>query len=239
MSSRATHEPYRVRDDLRFEYFEAIDGDHSPGYKTDQVVAFLENKEVGYLKISDMPRERFDRYYPGILNYLRQVKGHGVLPFNYKTTPWQQIPIDALRDRIYEMALCAGLGWHESCNTLSRDAKKASAEEVRQMVCRLEGLIEKERGKEFKRFESFVVDKPIVAFISVEEAFLRQGIGTALYRAGFQWLRSRGLTLYASDCQTEPAQRAWEAMSQRFVVQRVQEKLPTSGKVVTRLRFAA
>ena len=58
MSSRATHEPYRVRDDLRFEYFEAIDGDDSPGYKTDQVVAFLENKEVGYLKISDMPRER-------------------------------------------------------------------------------------------------------------------------------------------------------------------------------------
>lgn len=238
MSSKATHEPYRVRDDLRFEYFEAIDGGHSPGYKTDQVVAFLKNKEVGYLKISDMPRERFDRYYPGILNYLRQVKGHRVLPFNYKTTPWQQIPIDAVRDCVYEMALCAGLGWHESCE-LSSSAKKASAEEVRQTVRRLEGLIEKEWGKEFKRFESFVVDKPIVAFISVEEAFLRQGIGTALYRAGFQWLRSRGLTLYASDCQTEPAERVWEAMGRRFAVQRVQEKVPTSGKAVTRLRFAA
>lgn len=239
MSSVDETQTYRVRDDLDFEYLEDSEGDHNRGFQVDKVVAYLNGKEVGHLKISYIPKQRFERHCPGILNYLTSFEGNILLPYGKDHVPWKQIPADDLRAHIYNMALAARLSWRESCS-LSEKAKTASTVELMLMVTGLEKLIKKEKGVIFKRYRAYAVDKPVVDWISVHESFRRQGIGTALYRAGFHWMRSKGLPFYASRCQSDYARLAWQSMCRHFKVEQVTDQLPKLGKArVKRLRFAA
>src|SRR5271170_8072163 len=51
---------------VTFEYQDDIEGDKNRGWQVDQVKAFLDGKQVGYLKMSYIPQERFDAYYHDI-----------------------------------------------------------------------------------------------------------------------------------------------------------------------------
>lgn len=61
----------------------------------------------------------------------------------------------------------------------------------------------------------FHVDKPLVAYIEVENCWRRQGIGTNLYLFAARFLQKRDLKLFASGCQTKEAKAAWEYLATR------------------------
>ncbi len=209
----------KTNPNITFKYIDSSEGDKNRGWQIDEVKAYLDGKEVGYLKLSYIPRERFEKYYPGILNFLTQVNGSGDLPHGYETTPWKEIPIDKLRPYVYHMAQDAGIGWTES-NALQSEAKTASDEQVHHIIDSLEKMLMKEKGILFKRFEKYFVDKPLVDYIRVNNEYRRQGIGTALYRAGYEWMKSKGLPLYASGVQSDEAKATWKSMQKDFPVTR-------------------
>lgn len=66
---------------------------------------------------------------------------------------------------------------------------------------------------DYKQSYDFLVDKPTVGYILVDEKFKRRGIGTQLYFEAAKWCQSKGLRLYASGIQSESAQAVWRHMS--------------------------
>lgn len=226
----------KMNPNVTFEYIDDSEGDKNRGWTVDEVMAFLDGQYVGYLKLSYIPRERFKRYYPGIMNFMGQIGGNHVLPYKFESTPWQEIPVNELRTRIFSMAQTARIDW-DKCNELQQKAKTGSDEEVRAIVADVEKRLWKEFGWKFRRFEKFFVDKPLVDFIRVEGP-KRQGIGTALYRAGYEWMKRKGLKLYASGCQSDDAKATWKNMSNQFPITRERTQDPfRRGKRITRKHF--
>jgi GNAT superfamily N-acetyltransferase len=67
----------------------------------------------------------------------------------------------------------------------------------------LDGL--RPRFEEFRALQS----QPFVAYVDVEEDRRRRGVALALYREAAVWLTERGLSLAASDTQTEQVRALW------------------------------
>jgi GNAT superfamily N-acetyltransferase len=228
----------KINTNIRFEYVEDSEGDNNRGWQVDKVVAYLGEHEVGYLKLAYIPAERFKKWYPSILNYIQQINGSIIFPHEYRATHWTEIPIDTLRKSIYSIAQVAGVGWHES-NSLQEQAKTAPDKIVRQMIHSFEIDIEKEKGPLFRRFKKYFVNNPYVDYIKVNDEYKRQGIGTALYRAGYEWMKSKGMKLHASGTQSDDAKAAWMSLERNYPVEKIRIGNPHHPhKMVTRRRFA-
>lgn len=228
----------KINNNVHFEYVEDSEGDNNRGWQVDKVIAYLDGEEVGYLKLAYIPAERFKRWYPSVLNYIQQINGNAIFPMEYRGIPWTKIPINVLRKSVYHMALEAGIGWHES-NNLQEQAKIAPEKWVYQLYHKLEGEIKKKKGWQFKRFKKYFVDNPYVDYINVDNNFKRQGIGTALYRAGHEWMKKKGMKLHASTTQTDYAKAAWKSLERDYPVEKIRIGNPNvRGKIVTRRRFA-
>jgi GNAT superfamily N-acetyltransferase len=228
----------KINTNVRFEYLEDSEGDNNRGWQVDKVVAYLGANEVGYLKLAYIPAERFKKWYPSILNYVQQIDGHIIFPHEYRGMHWTKMPIDVLRERVFSMAQTAGVGWHE-CNSLSEQAKTAPEKWVRQLFHSLEIKLEKEKGPLMKRFKKYFVDNPYVDFIRVDQEYRRQGIGTALYRAGHEWMKKKGMKLHASNTQSDEAKAAWSTLEKQYPVEKIRIGNPHArNKMVTRRRFA-
>ncbi len=229
----------KVREDLQFTYAEDIEGDQNRGWVVHKIEAYLAGENVGYLKISYISSERFKRHYPHLLNYLSKMEGHCVLPFKKKDWHWKDIPVEELRSSVYVIALEAGFTWTESCS-LSEQAKQV---DDKRLMLLMEGLVRKLKKRKtaaFRHFKGYHVDKPIVDYIQVNEGFRRQGIGTALYRAGYRWMKSKGLPFYASTIQTKEAVAAWKGMANIFPMKRERIRVRTGNyrlRTFVRTRF--
>lgn len=228
----------KMNPNVTFKYTDDIEGDRNRGWTVDQIDAYLNGEKVGYLKLSYIPHERFKRYYPGILNWLSQIGGHHTLPYDYKDSPWQGIPTNELRKSIFSLAQTCRIDWN-TCNKLSTEAKTMNDIEIRNLVRELENKLWEDKGWQFRRFKQYYVDKPIVDYIRVEEPYKRQGIGTALYRAGHEWMKSKGMKMYASSTQSDEAKATWKAMRKQFPMARDRVVHPFArDKRVTRKHFA-
>lgn len=148
----------KINSSVRFEYIENSEGDNNRGWQVDKVVAYLGDKEVGYLKLAYIPKERFKKWYPSILNYIQQINGNIIFPHEYRGVHWTKVPIDVLRGSVFYMAQAANVGYNE-CNSLAEEAKTAPDKWVRQLYHSLEIKIEKEKGTLMRRFKNYFVDK--------------------------------------------------------------------------------
>ncbi len=227
----------KINTDVRFEYSEDIQGDDNRGWQVDEVKAYLGGDEVGYLKIAYIPAERFKKWYPSILNYIQQIDGNSIFPYKYRGLDWKKIPVDVLQQSVYSMAQAAHVGWDES-NRLQQEAKDAPGHWIFDLYSKLEKQIEKEKGPRMRRFKKYFVNNPYVDFIQVDYHYRNQGIGTALYRAGHAWMKSKGMKLHASGTQTSDAKRAWQSLERNYPVEKIKVGHPTSRGMVTRQRFA-
>lgn len=226
----------KINPDVRFEYHEDSEGDNNRGWQVDRIDAYLGDQKVGYLKLAYIPKGRFKKWYPSILNYIQQISGKIIFPQEYRATHWTKIPIDVLRKYVYNMAQVAGVGWNES-NSLQEQALTAPEKWVRQLYHSFEIQISKDDSGLFNRFKKYFVDNPYVDYINVDAK--RQGIGTALYRAGHAWMKSKGMKLHASNTQTPDAQAAWKTLERDYSVEKIKIGNPHAmNRMVTRRRFA-
>ncbi len=199
---------------LILKYVKDVEGNENRGWIVHRIRAYKDGKVVGYLKLSYIPKDRFDDHYPGILNYLTQIGGKSVLPYDMKTVPWEEIPADKLGEHIYHMAMAAHMSWNEA-NYLSK-LGEGNPERIKQIVMGLEKKLLKQDGKQFRRFRAHTVDKPIVDFIRVEPEYRKQGIGTKLYDAAVRWMKNLGLPLYMALDTKGPTEKIWNKLEKKY-----------------------
>lgn len=176
-------------DDVVFKYEKDIleNGHHiKEPWIVNQVSAMLDNEQVGYLKISYIPKKKCKEYWPDIWTFAEKELGYCWLE-NLKTT----------EQRYKYMSDC----WLCGKDYTTKSEKLKS---INRWVSKYE--------KQYKHLTSYLVDKPGVNFISVRENFQRQGIGKALYVRGAEELAKDGFVLYASGLQSKSAQACWEYM---------------------------
>jgi GNAT superfamily N-acetyltransferase len=204
----------KIHTGLTFNYKEDIEN-NSRGWRTDIVTAHEGDDEVGYIKVTYIPKDVFGKFYPTILNWFDVAKGHHVLPYQYRQTDWKKIPLDELKKNIASAYHNAHEGrsshvWEK----LKNMEETANDQQVMDFYDNLEKVIEKRHGEDFRDFKSYWIDKPMVQYIQSDRP--KQGIGTALYRAAHDWLKRRGMKLYASDLQTKEAQAVWNSMAKKY-----------------------
>lgn len=213
----------RSGEDIAFKYKEDVEGDDNRGWVVHQINAYVKGEHAGYLKISYITKDRFVKHYPTILNYLTTITGNIILPFDKKSAHYKDLNDSDLKSTVKALTRHSrSRKYHDMWNT-----GKGIPESRKELLFIIEDIIKielKDKKKKFKEFIEYHVDKPIVDFIKVfkkdevkskygddtsKQNFQRQYIGTALYLEAADWLKNKGLKLYASGSQTDAAQGAW------------------------------
>jgi len=162
------------------------------GWVVHRVEAWVDDMEVGYLKISYIPQSYADKWFPTLWHYLKNHKGYR----NIKD------PDDL--DSVYRGVSISRYSAKDP-ESVEVPEKKVRDKQLRMF------LKTSPEAEDYKSTMLYLVDHPFVDYINVE--FKGQGIGTALYKYGARWLaKTKGLPLYASSLQTEEAKSAWLSM---------------------------
>ncbi len=204
----------KKKQEIIFKVKEDIEGDKNRGFKLDQLTAYVDGKEVGYIKIENIPKERYERYYPTIVNYVSQIGGTPILPHEKRHLHWKELETEELRNSVKT----AYWGVLHKDYSMDEEFKVLPREDLEKMMQDAILPIKKRYGKQFKEFVDHHVDKPFVAYIHVEKDLRRQRIGAAMYLTAAKWLKKQGLRLHASVGQTAEAKGAWKYLEKHYNV---------------------
>jgi len=177
-----------------------------------KLVAKVNGEEAGYLKISYIPKERFDTKYPSLVNYLLKQ----YIPNEFARTNWRDMPDDVKKKLLLYAVLSRhrppakywDLGWSNQDDIKNMDTK--TLDHYLSMID--SPRLNKHHATEFEKFKKYHVDKPLVDYIRVYDGFQRQHIALAMYQKAAKWLQKQGLYLHASGLQQPEAKAAWEKM---------------------------
>lgn len=206
------------------------EGDDNRGWIVHRFNAYIDGEPAGYLKVSYIPRERFEKYYKNFVDYTSRIEGRGY------SSGFQKQTFDdlSLIDQVKALARI-DRAWPSYDD--QHDLKSMSNEELMNAKKELINLIKDEYPeviRNYKDFENFHVDKPLVDYINVEPQFRRQRIAAALYEYAAKWLVKRGMKLYASGIQTDAAKAAWEWLKKNKGANIGQEKIKIHNQRKTR-----
>jgi len=176
-------------DGLTFKYEKDIleNGYHiKEPWIVNQLSVITNNEQVGYLKISYIPKKKYKKYWSDVWSFAENELGYCWLK-DLKTT----------EQRYQYMADCwlCGKGY---------TTHKEKLKSINRWVSKHE--------KQYKHLTSYLVDKPVVDFIRVREDLQRKGIGRSLYVRGAQELAKDRFVLYASKLQSPSAKACWDYM---------------------------
>ena len=227
----------KAGEEIAIEYFEDVEGDNNRGWQIDKIEASVDGDYAGYIKVSYIPRERFERYYPTVLNFMSQIGGHSVLPSDKRDKHYKELSEEEL------IKTAKNLAYHSRKYYKIWNRGEGLPETREEAISIIEDIIKNERKlqeakEQFKKFENFWVDKPVVDFIRVfvkdedrmdrntgkteikpsEKDYRRQRIGTALYLEMGEWLKKKGMKLYASNLQQPEAEAAWSNLAKMGLV---------------------
>lgn len=151
-----------------------------------QLTAFLDGQEVGYLKISYIPKKKCQEYWSDIWDFIGTECGVCGLD-KCKTTEERY---KYLFDRYY----------------CQKDlvTNKEKLKEINIWASKYQ--------KRFDDLTSYLVDKPYVDFIRVHESYQRNGVAVALYVRGAKELAKEKFVLHASTIQSDEVKACWEWM---------------------------
>lgn len=216
------------------------------GRVTDRIDAHVDGQPVGYLKITLVPAEQWDRRCPTAYGYMtsrmngdfmqitRQLEAH---PDDSQWTTQQ------LQDAILDSH-----GWLQPAQ--ERELRNiADIQRLQEMWHKRKIIIGQENQDRFEEARSSARDRPMVSYIQVysqrdrqqykdgvyhqleaigqeesgfsiyrEHENRRKGYGTAMYEAGAIWMAERGMHLHASDVQSDPAIATWEKLATKHTV---------------------
>lgn len=183
------------------------------GWIVHLIEAYVDGEKAGYIAISYIPKERFVKEYPSVVQYIDKITGTSLYPgreYGYKlhwSDHFDELPLSA---QVRALSHPLDVNMFSSYRGNVVQPEEMSKDELKKLKKELIKKLESRYGKRFEEFKDFHMDKPLVDFIRVSEDFQRNRIGVALYEKAARWLANKGLKLYASGIQSEEAQKAWE-----------------------------
>jgi len=192
------------------------EGNDNRGWRVDKIEAYVGGEKVGYLKVSYIPHERFVRYYPDVFAFMHHIQGKRLGEYSSDYVPYVSRDKDDRRKMLKDIVfLLRAVPYGKE----KEYVQKLSDREVLQQLREYDKeLMDGHYGRMFKQFKNFHKDKPLVDFIRVEEPYQRQRIAEAMYRAAAEWMREKGMRLYASGTQSAEAKKAWKHLRQNVGV---------------------
>jgi len=191
---------------IRFDYKDDADKSINRGWVVDRVDAYLDDKPVGYLKISYIPDSEVRDYLPDVIHYLgADHKGYSEIKNALKNKDKKSLTraLSRLQDPWSD--------WIE--NLESRGSLKHADEKWwEDQYKRLSKEVNRKYKKEYEGFLEDTHNKPLVDYIKVEKDYQQGGIGFGLYIAGAMWMAKKGMCLYASSLQSPEAKKSWDKM---------------------------
>lgn len=178
-------------------------------WEVTEVQAVQDHQVIGFLRISHVPRARYEARLPDRATRLAQALHLSAMKLPAAPT---------VKD--YQQAVFVGLehlGSWEHANQASQAVTSLEKGRVAhaQMVERLWAV---EHAK-VAAFESFHVDRPMIDKVEVVGPHQRRGIGRALYVEAANWVAERGLALHASQIQTVAAKAVWSGLARDGLAQ--------------------
>ena len=242
--------------DITFTVSEDDEGDDNRGWIAHRIDAFIDGKPAGYIRTTYVDSERFKEWYPSLLHFMAHIQGKG-LPggtSNKAKTPLEEMD-DATLNQIMRELYKEGYSWtRNNFKEVYGDYKEMDRPTL---LKTLKTILAKDpefkdKRKAFNDFKKYFVDKPIVDYIKVydserfmgrsdhpdkgETDFRGQGISTSLYRKMAEFLKSKGLRLYASKMQSPEAKLAWKGLERRGWVKTEGGRRYLDPSVITELR---
>ena len=242
---------------IEFKITEDFEGDNNRGWRVDRIDAFVDGNHAGYIKLSWIPQERFDKWYSTIFHFISYISGRSLIPhtrFEYKGLA--ELSESELYNIVKNSLDLVRFNSNKKDEKNRDFITNLSAESNRTDLIKglkiLENkLLKTPKGKKFKEFYQYHVDKPIVDYIQAfkgddvnknkldqnTENFQRQGVGTALYIKAAKYLKSLGLQLHASNLQSPEAQSAWTKLEKMGIVQNADRKTIAIKEKSNKSRF--
>lgn len=197
------YEELKTRPDgLTFQPIPDSEGDKNRGWRVDKLLAFINGEQVGFINMSWIPEERFNREFPTIFDYLGKIEGKGSFLRKYSKYNMSE-PLGRIKAMLDEIDYTGRRSKDPALDTMS-------PKQISTMEKNLLKDFNKKYGKKFKEFREHWMDKPMVDYIHVNDEYRRQGIAIALYEEGAKYLATMGLKLYASSLQQPGAKAAWD-----------------------------
>lgn len=219
--------------EIIFELWPDVEGDLNRGWIVDQIVALVDDNPIGYIKISYIPKERFEKWYPNIFAWLENFKGHHFYNFtdHMKENPIEKWDEDETKEFLKKLTDY----WGGNRYFITKfDYEKGNI--IKQLLKAIKNDKRfKQYMKNFIDFKNYHVDKPLVDYISVENEWKRKGIGTELYKEAAKYLASKELKLHASNIQSDEAVHVWKKFQDQGLVDLVPDV--SYGKKVLRKVF--
>jgi len=193
---------------IRFEYKDDADKSINRGWVVDRVDAYLNDKPIGYLKISYVPDSEVKNTFPDVIHYIgADHKGHTQLRNALKSGDKKEITraLSKLEDP-----------WDDWIENLESRGKLKYMDEKwwNDQYNRLNNAVTKHFKKEYEGFLEDIHNKPLVDYIRVEKDYQKGGVGFGLYIAGAMWMADKGMCLHASSLQSDEAKKSWDKMKQ-------------------------
>ncbi len=205
--------------EITFNILEDEEGDNNRGWQVDRILAQVEGMPAGYISLTYIPKERFCRYYRTIFNWMCQIEGMAVLPFDKRTEHWKNLTSDEKRKLLIN---CYLYRFTKFAN--EQEIQNIPETELDKEIKKVERLAKQYHGKKFKKFHDRFVDKPYEDYVRVfavgehtgrrgtgmesEYDFRRQGVGLALYLKAAEHFEKKGLQMRLSKLRSETGGQA-------------------------------
>jgi GNAT superfamily N-acetyltransferase len=220
----------------RMDLFLEIDDGIKEAWTVELVELHTPDEPGGYLKISYIPEEKLQRYFPTAFEYAVRERG-------------KYLRISQLLDKgeenwsrdDYETALNGSQDWlpYGREAELRELYQRMSLDQIQDEWARHKQEIASAHQSEYEEFCDGQLDKPHVDFIRVydendDDAYQgsvrkkrktrsdlrRQGLGVLMYETAALWAQARGMRFYASGVQSPEAEATWAAMERRGLVRK-------------------
>lgn len=179
----------KERKPITFQEFPFSETKDKRGWICHDIKAFVDGEEAGYIKMSYIPKEKWEEIYHGNIWIFRKfAMGHYDVSENFLNATDEEIAKDHF-EKYY--------GYATEIHPEDTENNKKQAQY----------WVENEREKaerEYKLYYLYFVDKPLVDFIRTNEKFRRQRIAYTLHQYANKWLKEKfGLKLWLSYCRTD------------------------------------
>lgn len=180
---------------IEFEFCEeCLQNTFQKEWNSHKLTSYVDGVDVGYLKVSYIPEDKFKKFYPSIWYYLPKVGYHTEISLEKKDREIMINSVGRIFDRNYKPI---------------QNLSKKESEKLFKFYTR---ELKKRFGKRFDFFKFFCVNKPIIDFIEVKHPYRRKRIGSALYEIGSRWMGTKNLRLYSSTIQSDDAVEIWKKL---------------------------